>query len=158
MIIIDGYNLLHAILKIEEDPGAISDIELCRVISSYLYQTNQAGEIIFDGRGPRDKDVFERMSGVEVTFSGIRNDTDTIIEEKIKTNTAPKRLIIVSSDRRLRKAARSRKANSVKSEDFWIKVQKQLSRKRPQKEPAAKRRGLSDSETKLWLKIFGIEQ
>ena len=158
MIIIDGHNLLHAILKIEEDPKAVSDIELCRVISSYLNQTNQAGEIVFDGRGPRDKDVFERVDGIEVTFSGIRNDTDTIIEEKIKTNTAPKRLIIVSSDRRLRKAARSRKAIAVKSEDFWIKVQKQLSRKRPQKEPAAKRRGLSDSETKQWMKIFGIEQ
>ncbi len=158
MIIIDGHNLLHAILKIEEDPKAVSDIELCRVVSSYLNQTNQVGEIVFDGRGPRDKDVFERVDGIEVTFSGIRNDTDTIIEEKIKTNTAPKRLIIVSSDRRLRKAARSRKAIAVKSEDFWIKVQKQLSRKRPQKEPAAKRRGISDSETKQWMKIFGIEQ
>jgi predicted RNA-binding protein with PIN domain len=158
VIIIDGHNLLHAILKIEEDPKAVSDIELCRVVSSYLNQTNQVGEIVFDGRGPRDKDVFERVDGIEVTFSGIRNDTDTIIEEKIKTNTAPKRLIIVSSDRRLRKAARSRKAIAVKSEDFWIKVQKQLSRKRPQKEPAAKRRGLSDSETKQWMKIFGIEQ
>ena len=158
MIIIDGHNLLHTILKIEEDPHAINDIELCRVIGRYLNRLRQSGEIIFDGRGPRDKSVFESVDGVEVSFSGLKNDTDTIVEEKIRINTAPKRLTIVSSDRRLRKAARSRKANSVKSEDFWIQVQKQLSRKRPPKEPIGKRTGLSDSETKQWLKIFGIEQ
>lgn len=158
MIIIDGHNLLHTILKIEEDSHAINDVELCRVIGRYLNRIKRSGEIIFDGRGPRDKSAFESVDGVDVSFSGLKNDTDTIIEEKIRTNTAPKRLIIVSSDRRLRRAARSRKAVSVKSDDFWIRVQKQLSRKRLPKEPIGKRAGLSDSETKQWLKIFGIEQ
>ena len=158
MIIIDGHNLLHTILKIEEDSHAISDIELCYVIGRYLNRIRGSGEIVFDGRGPRDKSAFESVDGVEVSFSGIKNDTDTVIEEKVRTNTAPKRLTIVSSDRRLRRAARSRKAKSVKSEDFWIQVQKQLSRKRPPKEPVGKRAGLSDSETKQWLKFFGLEQ
>jgi hypothetical protein len=58
----------------------------------------------------------------------------------------------------LRKAARARKAISVKSEVFWNSVQKQLSRKITTKEPAAKRRGLSDGETKQWLEFFGLEQ
>jgi hypothetical protein len=63
-----------------------------------------------------------------------------------------------SSDRRLRKAARARKAISVKSEVFWNNIQKQLSRKKTIKEPAAKRQGLTDGETKQWLEFFGLEQ
>jgi hypothetical protein len=37
-------------------------------------------------------------------------------------------------------------------------MQKQLSRRKVAKEPTAKRRGLSESETRQWLDIFGIEQ
>jgi len=157
MIIIDGHNLLHAVHK-DEDTEPPSDIGLCRIISMYLKQTGQTGEIIFDGTGPPDKDGFDDVNNLEIFFAGLGTDTDTVIEDKIGANTAPKRLTIVSSDRRLRKAARSRKAISLKSEVFWSNVQKQLSRKKTTKEPAAKRRGLSNGETKQWLDFFGLEQ
>ena len=158
MIIIDGHNLLYSVHKMEEDSQVISDIGLSRIIGKYLKLTGQKGEIVFDGTGPRDKEIFDRVDGVEVLFAGIGTDTDTVIEGKIKANTAPKRLTIISSDRRLRRAARARKATSLKSEDFWISVQRQLSRKRPKKEPSAKRHGLSESETNQWLELFGLEQ
>ena len=158
MVIIDGYNLLHAIHKAEEDSESISDVALCRIIGGYLKQIGEAGEIIFDGTGPRDKSGFDNISNLEVFFAGLGTDTDTIIEDKIKVNTAPKRLTIVSSDRRLRKAAHARKATAVKSDVFWSNLQKQLSRKKGIREPAAKWQGLTDSETKQWLEFFGLEQ
>ena len=158
MIFIDGHNLLHSINKADEGSGSISDVQLCHIIGSYLKLTGQSGEIIFDGIGPPDKSGFDGISNLEVFFSGLGTDTDTVIEDKIIANSAPRRLKIVSSDRRLRKAARARKATSVKSEDFWNNMQKQLSRKKTAKEPAAKRRGLSESETRQWLEIFGLEQ
>ena len=158
MIIIDGHNLLHSIQKVDEDLGSISDVGLCRIVGRYLKLTGQSGEIIFDGTGPRDKSGFDNIIDVEVFFAGLGTDTDTVIEDKIIASTAPKRLIIVSSDRRLRKAARARKATSVKSEVFWNNVHKQLSRKKPIKEPSGKRRGLSESETRQWLEFFGLEQ
>jgi predicted RNA-binding protein with PIN domain len=158
MFIIDGHNLLHSIQKVDEDSGSISDVQLCRIIGRYLKLTGQSGEIIFDGTGPRDKSGFDNIIEVEVFFAGLGTDTDTVIEDKIIASTAPKRLIIVSSDRRLRKAARARKATSVKSEVFWNNVRKQLSRKKAIKEPSGKRRGLSESETKQWLEFFGLEQ
>ena len=158
MFFIDGHNLLHSILKSEGDSGAISDVQLCHIIGSYLKLTGQRGEIIFDGIGPPDKSGFDGISNLEVFFAGLGTDTDTVIEDKIIANSAPRRLRIVSSDRRLRKAARARKATSLKSEAFWNNIQKQLSRKKTVKEPAAKRRGLTDSETSQWLDIFGLEQ
>lgn len=158
MVIIDGHNLLHTIRKKGEDLQAISDVQLCRIIGRFLKLTSKKGEIIFDGTGPRDKSGFDNISNLEVFFAGRATDADTVIEHKIRINTAPKRLTVVSSDRRLRKAAQARKATALKSEAFWADLQKQLSRKRPAKEPAAKRHGLSESETKLWLKFFGLEQ
>ena len=158
MIIIDGHNLLHSIVKLSEEAESINDVQLCWIISRYLRAIRKQGEIIFDGTGPRDKSHFDNIANLEVCFAGLGKDADTVIENKIKANTAPKRLSIVSSDRRLRDAARSRKATAVKSEVFWDNLQKQLKRKKPVKEPEAKRTGLSESETKQWLEIFGIEQ
>ncbi|MDT8303823.1 MAG: NYN domain-containing protein [Sedimentisphaerales bacterium] len=158
MFFIDGHNLLHSVQKDDPDSGPIGDVRLCHIIGSYLKLTGQSGEIIFDGIGPPDKSGFEDISNLEVFFAGLGTDTDTVIEDKISLNTAPRRLRVVSSDRRLRKAARARKATSIKSEVFWNNMQKQLSRRKAAKEPTAKRRGLSESETRQWLDIFGIEQ
>jgi predicted RNA-binding protein with PIN domain len=158
MFIIDGNNLLHTIFKLEEDSGFISDVGLCRILGRYFALTGEKGEIIFDGKGPPDKSGFDKIHNLEVFFSGPGTDTDTIIEDKIRASTAPKGLTIVSSDRRLRSAAHSRKATSIKSDVFWNDLQKQLGRKRPAKEPAEKRQGLNEGETEQWLKFFGFEQ
>jgi len=156
-VIIDGHNLLHAIRKAEENPHVIGDLELCWIIGRYLKLTGEKAEIIFDGTGPRDKSGFDNISNLEVFFAG-QGSADMVIEDKIKASTAPRRLTIISSDRRLRKAAQTRKATAVKSEVFWKDVQKQFRRKKPPKEPVEKRLGLTESKTKQWLEFFGLEQ
>jgi len=158
MIIIDGHNLLHSIHKVDEGYESVSDVQLCWIVSRYLKLTGERGEIIFDGTGPRDKSGFDNISNLEVFFAGQGSDTDTVIEDKIKASTAPKRLTIVSSDRRLRKAAQARKSAVIKSEDFWNNLQKRFRRKKTPKEPIEKRLGLTESETEQWLKFFGLEQ
>ncbi len=158
MIIIDGHNLLHSIQKTNEDSGAVTAVRLCQVVGRYLKLMGEKGEIVFDGTGPRDKSGFDNINNLEVFFAGLSSDADTVIEDKIKANTAPRRLTVVSSDRRLRDAARVRKATSVKSDVFWNNLRRQLSQKKTFKEPTAKRRGLTESETKQWLEFFGLEQ
>ncbi|MHC4658344.1 MAG: NYN domain-containing protein [Planctomycetota bacterium] len=157
-VIIDGHNLLHSVQKAGEDFESISDVRLCHIVGRYLKQAGEKGEIIFDGTGPPDKSQFDNIGNLEVLFAGLSTDADGVIEDKIKASTAPRRLTIVSSDRRLRDAARARKATAVKSEVFWTNLHKELRRPKTVKEPPAKRRGLSESETEQWLKFFGLEQ
>ena len=157
MILIDGYNLLWAV-KQTGQTGLPDDVELCRILGRYLKQIGQSGEIIFDGIGPPDKTGFDNITNLEVFFSGRNSDADTVIEDKIKANSAPKSLLVVSSDRRLRDAAHSRKAASVKSQVFWNDVQKELSKKEKLDEPTQKQQGLTEGETQQWLKLFSIEQ
>lgn len=157
-LIIDGHNLRWSIQKEGEDFESITDLQLCYIVGRYLKLTGEKGEIVFDGTGPSDKSRFGDISNLEVSFAGLATDADTVIGDKIKASTAPKRLTIVSSDRKVQAAARARKATVVKADVFWTDVQKQLSRRKTIKEPSGKRWGLSESETEQWLKFFGFEQ
>ena len=156
-VIIDGHNLLWAVQNLEDVPN-ISEVALCQILDPYLGLIKQSAEIIFDGAGPLNKSGFETLKNIDVTFSGRSCDCDTIIEDRILASTAPKRLTIVSTDRRLRNAAGARKAISITSEDFWDEVKKRLEKHKPAKEPPGKRKGLTQSETELWLKTFGLIQ
>lgn len=157
-LIIDGHNLLWAVQKAGEETESISDVQLCWIVGRYLKLTGESGEMVFDGAGPTDKSHFDNITNLQVLFVGRATDADSVIEQKIKVCTAPRRLTVVSSDRRLRKAAQARKATAVKSEVFWNDIAKQLSRKKAVKEPPEKRLGLTESETQYWLKFFGIEK
>jgi predicted RNA-binding protein with PIN domain len=157
-IIIDGYNLLRAIEKTESFSPVLTDAWLCRMITAYLRQIDEAGCVVFDGIGPPDKEIFEDMGNLEVIFSGRNKDADKVIEDKITANTAPKRLLVVSSDRRLRVAARKRRAISVKAEVFWESVISEPDRKPRPREPREKREGITESETEQWLKSFGLDE
>jgi len=157
--IIDGYNLLHSIDQTSEDWEAVGDIRLCHILGRYFKLIDEKGEIVFDGKGPPEKSRFENIERLEVLFTGLTTDADTVIENKIQSNSAPKGLVIVSSDRRIRRAAALRKATAMKSDDFWQAVIREMGRKRKKKaEPAAKRKGLNQSETKQWMKYFGIDE
>jgi len=156
-IIIDGYNLLWAITKPGEESEPITDVGLCRILGAYLKAVKEKGRIVFDGVGPPDKSGFDNIRNLEVVFTGRATDADTVIEGKIRASTAPKRLMIVSSDQRLRKAGRTRKAVLIKSEMFWAEVLKQLRQKSKTEEPVEKRMGLTEGETKQWLDYFGLD-
>jgi predicted RNA-binding protein with PIN domain len=158
MYIIDGYNLFWSVHKVAAHSQDISEAHLCRLVGMYLRTIGVEGQIVFDGIGPPDKTAFGTAAGVEVIFTGNGTDADSFIEAKISYDTAPKRLTIVSSDRRIRKAAGLRKAVSVKSERFWRDVINVLSKKDKVQEPAEKRQGLDQAQTGQWLKYFGFDQ
>ena len=157
MFIVDGHNLLWAIQGIGQDWRSFGEVQLCHVLARYFRTIADKGEIVFDGAGPPEKSRFDNITGLEVFFSGLAEDADKVIEEKISANTAPKNLTVVSSDRRLRAAAHARKATSIKSQNFWDNLSRRLSKKHAPPEPAEKRGGLTESETEQWLRFFGIE-
>ena len=156
-VLVDGYNLLRFAEKLE-GWESITDIGLCRMVSQYLRIIGATGQVVFDGIGPPDKQPFENYSNMEVLFSGRNVDADSIILTKISLDSAPKGLVVVSSDRELQAAARKRKAVPVKSQVFFTQMADELGKKRkPPQEPPQKRTGISDGETDEWLKTFGFK-
>lgn len=154
-VIVDGYNLLRVIQKQEQFAG-MDEVEMCRFLAEYLRRVRDRGQVVFDGIGPPDKSGLGGWNNMEVYFAGEHTDADSIIEEKIEDNTAPRSLVVVSSDRRLRTAAKRRKAVSVGAEEFWLIMCKTLEKDLPRPEPKEKRHGVTDAETDQWLDIFDL--
>jgi predicted RNA-binding protein with PIN domain len=157
VLIIDGYNLLHSVQNLLDQPSDFTDVQLCRIINEYIYRTKKRGSIIFDGVGPKIKDVFNNLINLEVVFSGTSREADDVIEKLILESTGPKNLIVVSSDRRIKTAAGKRKATAVDCVEFWTEVIKQLEKKKKKAaEPQEKFVGISEAETEYWLREFGF--
>lgn len=155
-VLIDGYNLLRAVQKLAEEPDFI-DMDLCAALCEYLHLTKDWGTIVFDGIGPPDRKAMMGLEILEVIFSGRAVEADAVIEEHIRDNSAPKRLVVVSSDRRILTAAARRKCQGVKSAEFWQQVCQALERPVPIQEPKEKRHGIGGLQTDQWLKKFGID-
>jgi hypothetical protein len=155
-LLIDGYNLLRVIQR-QEALADLDEAGLIRILAEYLRRTRDRGQIIFDGIGPPDKSGLAGFSNIDIVFSGSFQDADTVIEEKIQACSAPRSLMVISSDLRLIAAAKRRKAPTVRSELFWGMVIKLLEKEPPRPEPKEKREGISRAETQQWLKLFHLD-
>ena len=117
------------------------------------------GIVAFDG-GPLRGISYEVEPAdfLRVIFSGAGSGADTVLEDLIQKNTAPRRLVVVSSDIRLKKAARRRRAQSLTSPEFLMQMVRRMSApvRRPP-EPREKRQGVESGQLDKWLDLFGIE-
>ena len=155
--LIDGHNLLWSIFKNDEHFEPVDDAGLVYTVSLYCQDIGDHAEVVFDGIGPPDKRPFKQIAQVNVIFTGQGIEADDVIEARIASCRSPKKLCVVSNDRRVRHAAQRAKAQLVKSDEFWTRVLKRLLRRRPPREPRAKRHGVTDAETREWLRQFGLE-
>lgn len=152
--LIDGYNLLRSVQRLDGF-AELTDAQLCRCVADFLRAVRQRGTVVFDGIGPPDKRELMGVKGLDICFSGERTDADTIIEQRIAASTAPKHLIVVSSDRRLRTAATRRKAKSVTVDVFWPGLCKTIENSdKLASEPREKQKGITELETEVWMEYF----
>jgi predicted RNA-binding protein with PIN domain len=160
--IFDGHNLVFAVRGSGEQFAALS-VEaathfLCHVLEQYLIIKKSRGILFYDGMGPADKRFFQNFSRLDVEFAGDFYEADDYIEAEIEANSAPKRLVVVSSDRKIRDKAKRRRATSIPSMDFWLDVLKEVDKpRRKVKEPAAKQKGITSSEVSYWMRMFKLE-
>ena len=154
--LIDGNNLMHALRKADMQLGRVG---LCRLLGE-LAAGGEKIRVVFDGRPPPDQPGGQAQDDrVEVAYSG-RGSADDVIEECIAADTAPRRLTVVSTDRRIRKAARRRRCKAAASEEFAAAMLRALARpKRPAPtEPAEKRLGLSGEQVERWMKELQLDE
>ncbi len=76
--------------------------------------------IVFDAKSRLigDRPPLSRFRG-EVLFASDHDEADDLIEQLIRDHSAPKRLTVVTADRRIQQAARRRRAQVISSEE-WL--------------------------------------
>ena len=153
--LIDGNNLIHALGAIGPDVGRQG---LCRILEP-LASRGERVCVVFDGAPPPEQMAQQFHEGpVEAVFAAPRTADDVILE-RIADSSAPRRLVVVSTDREIRQAARRRRCQGHKSEPF-AELLLRLERQQPRidHEPPEKRHGLTPEQTEAWLKEFQLDE
>lgn len=146
---------MHALASVGAE---CSQSAVCRMLGR-LAERGQDVCVVFDGPAP-DPSLAMQVEDVRVrTLYGGSREADAVILELIAADTAPRRLTMVSTDRRLRTAARKRRCNVLTSEDF-VPFLLRTAQRTPTgpKEPPEKRRGLTPEQTRRWLREFGFDE
>jgi predicted RNA-binding protein with PIN domain len=164
-LLIDGYNLLHAtgIIGRGIGPGGLERSRLALLgflAASIAPEELPRTTVVFDAQdAPRGLPRIIRHRGLTVRFATQRQSADELIEELILADTAPRRLVVVSSDRRIQRAAKRRKAKAVAS-DVWYA---EAIRNRRQRADAAETMPsrppvpLLAEDVEYWIRQFGLE-
>jgi len=165
-LIIDGYNLLHAagILPRGIGPATLHRARLA--LLNFLAESLEAHEqqrtvVVFDAaEAPAGASRRMVHRGIEVRFAARGEDADTLIERLIRLESAPRRLTVVSSDHRIQRAARRRRATPVDSDIWYAELvrlrwrRRQEARERPERPPVP----LLAEDVDYWVQRFGGEE
>jgi predicted RNA-binding protein with PIN domain len=157
-VVIDGYNLLHAARGVEGG-SQLGRRQLCEMAAAWSQKVGEAVLLVFDGATPSDALASQlHAEGVDVLYSGAVRSADEVIGEQIRASSAPRRLMVVSTDRAIRQAARRRRCRSATSAEFLELMVRVLSRPpRLPAEPPEKRKGTPPDEVDDWLRRFGFD-
>lgn len=128
-ILVDTFNVLHLTGVLPPDLAGLDVEELRGVIALSRYR-RQMIKLVCDGvepvggRGLGDfdgDDVEGERRGfrnISMMWSGAETDADSVIEILVAQDSAPRRLTVVTSDRRLGKEVRKRRVRVMPSEVF----------------------------------------
>lgn len=162
-ILVDGYNVLYAVGILSRGVGPHT-LERARLaLLNFLAESLEPAEaarttVVFDAaEAPRDLPRVFRHRSLTVRFAVRHEDADALLEELIRADSAPKRLTVVSSDHRLQRAARRRRAKAVDSQAWWDELHRRRGRHKPPASsgPAKPSGPLSEEEVAFWLHQFG---
>ena len=162
--LIDGYNLMHAagLMKARFGPGGLEKARraLTGVLAGSLGDEAIHTTIVFDAR-PVPSDAQSQaespeMHGIHVEFASGEEGADARIEQLIHRESTPKRLTVVSSDARIRAAAKRRGAKPIDSERFWEQLlrDRRPTKNRPAGNQPEKPGGRGARESEFWLHEF----
>jgi hypothetical protein len=165
-LLIDGYNLLHAsgLLGRGRGRGVLESARqaLLNFLANSLPEADVARTtVVFDAHeAPWGSLRRSTIAGISVIFGSSELDADSVIEKLILEDSAPKRLTVVSSDHRLHRAAKRRKATPVDS-DQWFRevIRARAARQQPDPDVVIKPDGpFTEGEVEYWLKHMGLDE
>ncbi len=171
VLLIDGYNLMHAagVMRAEFGPGEFRSLRekfIASLAEVFSEAQRKRTTFVFDAQnapeGQFEEQYFRSMTIIYARKDG---DADREIEDWISDHSHPRRIVIISSDHRLHKAARKRKAKAIDSEVFVADLLEAGPIARQLGQRPAKNRGTSDHpkysgatpamEVSRWMSIFG---
>lgn len=159
--VIDGYNLIHKLRKVERAEAMAAMRErLEAMLARYRQKSRRHVTVVYDGGGgPRPH---SSRGSVEVIYSGNNKSADRWIIDHVRSvEPRPGAMLVVTSDREIRRHATAWGAQCIDSETFIGELASmgitaggsaRTARKAGGKSEGS--RSLSDNEVDYWLQLF----
>lgn len=151
--LIDGNNLLGKVAPYELRSKDGRRLLAARLLA-FQKVTRTRIHLVFDGGSDLDTTTERLNEKVTVYFPGRGRSADDVILEMLTGLKDRRRFFLVTSDSRLREAARKVGVTSIKSEDFARELGSALKIRRRQKELEKHVRAPSPLELGLWEDFF----
>jgi predicted RNA-binding protein with PIN domain len=160
-LLIDGYNLLH-VTDIFGAAGPGTDLHRTRLaLLNFLAAAIRKRErrqttIVFDAAGaPPGLPRMMLHQGMTIHFAPRNSDADEMNEDLLQQHRTPKTLVVVSSDHRVQRAARSRGATFVDSGTRYAERRAMLREREVETGAAKPNDPPTGEELNYWLRQFG---
>lgn len=163
--LIDGYNLLHVTgiagrgrgpNWLEQSRQALLGFLAASIEPSQLPHTT----VVFDAKAaPPGLPRVVTHQGITVRYADKYENADELIIELIAADTSPHRLVVVSSDHQIQRAAKRRKAHAVDSDVWYAELLRsrreraELAAETPDQPPVP----LLKEDVDYWIRQFGGE-
>lgn len=163
--LIDGYNLAHAsgILAHNIGPGTLERARdaLIGFLAAALTESERTTTtIVFDAKSAApDQPCKQTVNGINVVFAVGYETADALVEELIRDHSAPRQLVVVSSDHHIQRAAKRRRATPIDSETWFSELQRRRRQRLHRKHATHEKPSAPETEAEIdyWLQIFEDE-
>lgn len=168
--LIDGYNLLFQSDLVGRGRGPkwlerarhrLSQLLLRTLTTSELEGTH----VVYDAtRSITGQTADAESTGAPtVSFASEHPEADDLLEELIRAHPHPKTLLVVSSDNRIRRCAKARRAKTMRSDEFLDHLQSirgdvDAPPENPSVDEKKSDAPLSSADVSYWLERFNDEQ
>lgn len=159
ILVVDTYNVLHVVGVLPPEMAGIDVAGLVQLIEASRYADRRT-ELICDGTPPAGKPGRARPGQrIRLRFAGSSTPgglADDLIAALIAKSTAPRRMLVVSSDQWIIRQARRRRCKTLSSQQFLSQLAADASTSELAKpEPARPaKRPVGTSEVSKWLAYF----
>ena len=154
LVLVDGCNVLHVEGVLPPDLAGLDAAELAVLIASSRYRTDEV-LIVMDGpRGERGG-----HGGVRIVHSGPGRTADEVIIDFVRRSSTPRSILVVSSDREIRREASRRRSKTLSSEAFLAQLGRDGLAARPaDSSPRPAPEFGPTASTQRWIEAFGVTE
>ena len=159
-LLIDTCNVLHRTGILPPDLAGVDERGLAALIAQSRYASNHV-LLVCDGtsgRGRRSKST-NREANVHFRYAGPRLSADELILQLVKASSAPRSLLVVSSDRAIGVQAKRRKCRIMDADSFLSQLahdaESRPASRQTMKPPTHE--ALPQDEVEDWLKHFDLD-
>ncbi|MDG1898380.1 MAG: NYN domain-containing protein [Phycisphaerales bacterium] len=159
-VILDTYNALHTTGILPPELAGMDAAGLVEALSGGRWARNQV-LLVCDGSPPPGQRAIH-SGGIRTIYAGSGCEADDLIEQLIERSDAPGQLLVVSSDRRIVKAARRRRCHTMDSPAFLRTIandhERSSVRRRNRSDQGPRTDNLSSKAAMKWRNEFGIDE